>query len=39
MIYITIATVTHVLVADSAEERDDWIDTLKRASVRLLTES
>ena len=28
-------TVTHVLAADLAEERDDWIDTLKRASVRL----
>lgn len=27
-------TVTHVLAADSAEERDDWIDTLKRASIR-----
>ena len=36
--YVTIeigtTTVTHVLAADSAEERDDWIDTLKRASVR-----
>lgn len=30
-------TVIHVLAADSVEERDDWIDTLKRASVRPLT--
>ena len=34
-IEIGTTTVTHVLAADSVEERDDWIDTLKRASVRL----
>jgi len=36
-IEIGTTTVTHVLAADSVEERDDWIDTLKRASVRPLT--
>jgi len=34
VIEIGTTAVTHVLAADSAEERDDWIDTLKRASVR-----
>ena len=27
-------TVVHILAADSAEERDEWIETLRKASVR-----
>ena len=27
-------TITHILAADSAEERDEWIETLRKASVR-----
>jgi len=26
-------TVIHILAADSAEERDEWIETLRKASV------
>ncbi|XP_065882696.1 pleckstrin homology domain-containing family A member 2-like isoform X2 [Dysidea avara] len=27
-------TITHILAADSAEERDEWIETLRKASMR-----